>query len=99
MTIAEVLTVAQPNISWRRSLFGAKLAAWNELLSRISQINLIDEDDEFHWNLCQARQFTVKSHYQALIKCDVPNLNKSLWKLKAPLKLKVFMWYLRRGVI
>ncbi len=49
MTIAEVLTVAQPNISWRRSLLGAKLAAWNELLSRVAQINLIDENDDFHW--------------------------------------------------
>jgi hypothetical protein len=24
--------------------------------------------------------------------------NKDLWKLKIPLKIKVFMWYLKRGV-
>ncbi|WVZ51704.1 hypothetical protein U9M48_002819 [Paspalum notatum var. saurae] len=41
----------------------------------------------------------MKSHYQTLIKNDVPNLNKRLWKLKAALKIKVFLWYLRRGVI
>ena len=41
----------------------------------------------------------MKSHYQALIKTDVPNFNKGIWKLKAPLKLKVFLWYLRKGVI
>jgi hypothetical protein len=29
----------------------------------------------------------------------VPNLNKRLWKLKAPLKMKIFRWYLRHGVI
>jgi hypothetical protein len=41
----------------------------------------------------------VKSHYQALIIVDVPNFNKRLWKPKAPLKIKIFLWYLRRGVV
>src|SRR5438105_7413464 len=41
----------------------------------------------------------MKSHYQALINSDVPNIHKRLWKLKALLKLKVFLWYLRRGVV
>jgi hypothetical protein len=30
---------------------------------------------------------------------EVPNINKGLWKLKAPLKVKIFLWYLRRGVV
>ena len=98
-TIAEVLTTDQPNISWRRSLFGHKLVAWNELRSRIDHINLTADDDEFRWNLTHSRRFTVKSHYRFLITCAVPNTNKCLWKLKAPLKLKVFLWYLRRGVV
>src|SRR6266540_6268437 len=54
MTIVEVLATAQPNISWRRSLLGPKLVAWNELLSQIAQINLLEEDDEFRWNLSQS---------------------------------------------
>ncbi len=41
----------------------------------------------------------MRSHYHALIKKDVPNLNKKIWKLKAPLKVKIFLWYLRKGVI
>ena len=40
--------------------------------------------------------------YRALIQPDIPvdsaNNNK-LWKMKIPLKTKVFAWYLRRGVI
>ena len=24
--------------------------------------------------------------------------NKDLWKLRLPLKIKIFMWYLKRGV-
>jgi hypothetical protein len=41
----------------------------------------------------------MKSHYKAMIHADVPNLNKRLWRLKAPLKFKIFLWYLRRGVV
>jgi hypothetical protein len=41
----------------------------------------------------------VKSYYQALINVDDPNFIRSLWKLKAPLKFKIFLWYLRRGVV
>ena len=41
----------------------------------------------------------VKSHYLELINQNTPNLNKRIWKLKAPLKIKIFLWYLRRGVI
>jgi hypothetical protein len=41
----------------------------------------------------------VKSFNHALIRVDSPNLNKSLWKIRAPLKVKVFLWYLHRGVL
>ena len=41
----------------------------------------------------------MKSHYQALLHTDIPNINKLIWKVKAPLKIKNFLWYLRRGVI
>jgi len=99
VTIAEVLGPAEPNVSWRRSLIGNKLVAWNNIISRIANIQLSNENDEYRWNLCRNGQFSVKSHYQALIKWDVPNLNKRIWQLKAPLKIKVFLWYLRRGVI
>jgi hypothetical protein len=69
------------------------------LRSRITNIQLSQEDDTFRWILTQFGQFLVKSHYQALIKNKVPNLNKRLWELKAPLKIKVLLWYIRREVI
>jgi hypothetical protein len=38
--------------------------------------------------------------YNALIHQDLPvDDNKMIWKMKIPLKTKVFGWYLRRGVI
>src|SRR6266508_5303118 len=30
---------------------------------------------------------------------EIPNVNRNLWKLNAPLKIKIFLWYLRRGVV
>ena len=34
-----------------------------------------------------------------MIQTPIPNTHKRLWKLKAPLKFKIFLWYLRRGVV
>lgn len=99
ITIAEVHSTSPPNLSWRRDLLGPKLVAWNNLLPRIANIELGQEPDVFCWNLTPNGQFSVKSHYQALIHIDVPNLNNCLWNLKAPLKIKIFLWYLRRGVV
>jgi hypothetical protein len=98
-TVAEVLSTSPPNFSWSRDLIGQNLAAWNELIPRIANIVLCHERDEFKWNLHPNGKFSVKSHYLAMIHADVPKLNKDLWKLKAPLKIKIFMWYLRQGVI
>jgi hypothetical protein len=39
------------------------------------------------------------SEYDMLMLRDIPNINKDLWKLKTPLKIKIFLWYLRKGVI
>jgi len=97
--VADVLSTQIPNLSWRRDLIGNKLVMWNNLVSRLSTIVLSQERDEFKWNLDQTGVFSVKSHYLGLINQNTPNLNKRIWKLKAPLKIKIFLWYLRRGVI
>ena len=43
--------------------------------------------------------FTVRSMYKHLINQIAMPLNKLLWKLKLPLKIKVFIWFLIKGVI
>jgi hypothetical protein len=59
-------------------------------------VRLNDQADVFRWNLHQNGQYTVKSLYLALINTGVTNMNKQLWKLKVPLKIKIFMWYLKK---
>ena len=70
------------------------------LLARLTSVQLRQGSDEFRWNLCVNGKFFVNSNYRALVHSDVPvDDNKKVWQMKIPLKIKVFTWYLRRGVI
>jgi len=97
--IKQVLGQENPDISFRRDLLGPRLAAWNELLTRLEDIQLSGEPEVFRWNLHQNGKFSVKSIYDAMVHCDVPVDNRKLWKLKIPLRVKIFLWFLNRGVI
>ncbi|WVZ96849.1 LOW QUALITY PROTEIN: hypothetical protein U9M48_042432 [Paspalum notatum var. saurae] len=59
----------------------------------------ITNQDAFHWNLAPNDRFSVKSHYAALMFRNIPKVNRDLWKLKVPLNIKFFLWYLQYGVI
>ena len=55
---------------------------------------------ELQWIPTKNGIFSVDSMYRVPIQSVVPvNSNKKIWKMKIPLKTKVFAWYLRRGVI
>ena len=99
VTIKQVLGQENPDISFRMALLGHRLAVWNELLTRLEDIQLSGEPDIFRWNLHQNGKFSVKSMYDAMVHCDVPVDNRKLWKLKIPLRVKIFLWFLNKGVI
>jgi hypothetical protein len=42
---------------------------------------------------------SIRSMYEYMINEGVPFNNKFIWKPKIPLKIKIFLWYLQRGVI
>ena len=99
-TLAKVMENSPPNVTFRRDLVGPRLASWNELLQRLSVVNLMEGTDEFRWNLHVNGKFSVDSMYKALIQPDLPvDNNHKIWKMRIPLKNKIFAWYLRRGVI
>ena len=87
-----------PDVSFRGSLFGPRQASWNVLLQRLVSVHLTQGSDKFRWNLKENGQFSVDSMYKALIQPPVDS-NKKIWKMKIPLKTKVFAWYLHREVI
>jgi hypothetical protein len=94
------METSPPNMTFRRDLVGPRLVAWNELIQRLASVQLLQGSDEFRWSLTKNGVFTVGSMYKALIEPIQPVVNnKSIWKMKIPLKTKVFAWYLRRGVI
>uniref|UniRef100_A0A453CQN9 Reverse transcriptase zinc-binding domain-containing protein n=1 Tax=Aegilops tauschii subsp. strangulata TaxID=200361 RepID=A0A453CQN9_AEGTS len=99
-TIATVMESFPPNVTFRRDLIGPRLQSWYILLQRLSMVQLSYGSDVFRWNLHENGKFSVESMYRALIQSDVPvDNNKKIWKMKIPLKNKIFAWYLRRGVI
>jgi hypothetical protein len=101
-TIAKVLETSPPFVVFRRDLSGQRLVAWNALLQCLANIQLQNGHDEFHWNLHENDKFSVASMYNALILPDVPIdkiSNNKLWKLKITLWIKVFGWYLHKGVV
>jgi hypothetical protein len=81
------------NVAFRRSLVGVNLQAWHDVVAMVVDVRLINQRDRFVWGLHQNELFSVKSMYRAL------PYNTLIWKLKLPLKIKVFLWYLYKGVI
>jgi hypothetical protein len=68
----------------------------------LANIQLQNGPDEFRWNLYENGKFSIDSMYNALILPDVPidkSSNNKLWKLKILLRIKVFGWYLRKGLV
>jgi hypothetical protein len=95
-TIAKVMVTSPPDVTFRRDLVGQRLVAWNALLQQLATIQLSAEPDEFRWNLHKNGEFSVDFMYNALIYLHVQvDSNKMIWKMKIPLKIKVFGWYLR----
>jgi hypothetical protein len=95
-TITMVMESFPPDMTFRRDLSGPRLAAWNALLLHLANVHLQIGHDEFRWNLHENGKFSVASLYNALIHPDVPldkNDNNMLWKLKIPLRIKVFAWF------
>ena len=88
------------NVTFRRDLIGPRLQSWNILLQRLSTVHLSHGPDVFRWNLHGNGKISVDSMYRALIQSDVPvDNNKKIWKMKIPLKNKMFAWYFHCGVI
>ncbi|WVZ54095.1 hypothetical protein U9M48_004955, partial [Paspalum notatum var. saurae] len=61
-------------------------------------LELREERDVFKWGLCKTGVFTVRSMYKYLINKGL-RVSQEIWQTKIPLKTKIFMWYVKRGVL
>jgi hypothetical protein len=96
--VAFVFSTVPLKISFRRVLVHQLRAQWFQLVTLVAYTNLNTNRDSFRWDLTANGLFTIQSLYQAILDNGVARDNKDFWKLKIPLKIKVFMWYLKRGV-
>jgi len=97
-TVAKVLAIRPLNLYFRRALVDNKLVEWRQrLVAQIAHVQLVDGSDTFRWNLTNSGSFTVRSLYLHLLDRQSHFRHKMIWKLKIPLKIKIFLWFLQRG--
>ena len=83
------------NIQFRRYFTGQNWESWKRLVGRLMRVNLSNEKEQCVWNLMDNGSFMVQFMYMDYMHGHTPYL----WKLKVPLKIKVFMWLLQRKII
>ena len=98
VSVQSVLLTNQLNINFRRALIGNNLRAWHNLVATVMNVNLVNRPDSFRWALHQNGLFSVRSMYRALMVTQALPYSLHIWKIKISLKIKIFMWYLYKGV-
>jgi hypothetical protein len=99
ISVASVFSTVPLNVSFRRGLVGNNLNEWHNLVARVANTRLSNMEDKFIWGLHQNGLFSVKSMYLASISDNRVSLDLTIRKLKVSLKIKIFLWYLKRGVV
>jgi len=74
------------------------LLEWNNLIATIANVNLQAGNDTITWTLSTSGNFTVRSMYRYLITNHI-KVTHEIWRVKLPLKIKIFLWFLKKGVI
>ena len=85
--------------TFRRSLVEVNLQAWHAIVAIVMNVQLSNQSDSFIWGLHQHGRFSVHSMYVAIMFSQVLPCSMQIWKIKLPLKIKVFIWYLFKGVV
>jgi hypothetical protein len=99
VSMRTVLSLTSLNVAFMKSLVGVNLQAWHEVVVMVADIQLTNQRGRFVWGLHRNGLFLFKSMYRALLGSEATPYNTLIWKLKLSLKIKVFLWYLYKGVI
>jgi hypothetical protein len=86
-----VFSTVSFNISFRKGLVGNNLSLWYGLVGMVAHIRLNGTSDSFIWGLHQNDIFSVKLMYNALIADTRVVYSRTLWRLKIPRRIKIFM--------
>jgi hypothetical protein len=99
VSLANVMAQVTLNIGFRQTLSGSRADRWIHLVQRLMNVYLTTQPDTFTWKLTTSGSFTVKSLYLDYMNDHTRFLRKYLWKIKVPLKIRIFMWFLHRRVL
>jgi hypothetical protein len=94
-SVASFFSTILLNIYFRQGLVGYNLTLWHRLVARVTHTRLNEVKDKFIWGLHQNGMFSVNSMYKALIIDTRVRSHMGLWRMKIPLRIKIFMWYLK----
>jgi hypothetical protein len=97
MSVGQVLSTTPLNVSFRQALVGHNWERWLCLVRNILGVNLTEGRDTFIWTT--NKKFSVKNMYNDLVLRSGTPVNCWAWKAKIPLKIKIFLWYLKNGVV
>jgi hypothetical protein len=75
---------------------GENWAKWLHLVGSILVVRLNEGKDPFIRT--RSKNFSVKAMYNDLVMGSGRSFNCCTWKVKIPLKIKIFLCYLRKGV-
>ena len=87
------------NVAFKRYLMSVNLQAWHNVVAMVADVHLRNQRDRFVWGLHQNELFSVNSMYRALLGVQALPYNTLIWKLKLPLKIKVFIWYYKDVIL
>ena len=104
ITVAPRISVATTladlgQLSFLRPFGPAENADWQELLDCIAlhEPDLTIGDDRSRWRLEPSGQFSTRSLYQAIVPLLGHEAFTTIWEIRLPLKIRIFLWQWIRG--
>jgi hypothetical protein len=91
ITLFKVKGEGWGSIRFRRTLYGETLQQWEELKRLVDEVSLFEETDRVKWKIGSSGKFRVKDVYLHL-RAEGSFRHKFLWKIKIPMKVRIFLW-------
>jgi hypothetical protein len=88
---ASVAFVKQNSANFSRWLVDGLRNDWEQIMCRVNEISVTNDEDRVIWNFGKKARFSVRSMYKALTVDDSGPYFKKIWKGKIPAKIKIFL--------
>jgi hypothetical protein len=81
------------NLSYRRRFGETEIKEWEELMTKLEEVNLTNSDDRVCWKLERSGKYSTRSMYRFITFARVIDVQMmEIWNAKIPLKVQIFLW-------